>query len=47
MAKSSSKIAYATKIKRCVNIGDVSGVFEFFVYVMVRYRFEMVNGMFK
>ena len=46
-AKPPPKIAYATKIKRCVNTGDVSGAFEFFAHAMARYRFETANGTFK
>ena len=41
------KIAYATKIKRCINTGDVSGAFEFFAHAMARYRYDTACGTFQ
>jgi len=44
--KKEPRIAYASKIKRCVNTGDVSGAFAFFSHAMNRYRTETAAGVF-
>jgi len=45
--KREPKVAYGSKIKRCVHTGDVSGAFEWFARASERYRRETALGIFE